>query len=294
MTCGAVAVLSLWTLAGCEDPVSPPRNPSVREWVTGAAATALDRDGHFVFPPTSIQSPYATITEARAAALALAYVRTFASSPSFLNLLEGRHGSKFDLATMTADARVEFAETPYEPVPLDYSAYDRDRAGPAFFVRLLNRGMPAVSVSVSAHLTELAIGANGKFVPPSTSEGFEATGIPVGSGWSYPISPESATIIVARATGAKVEQLPALLRPHRTYGDLFARWKLRLDRAVTVRSLASSITQTTDSLFAADSRLYVPAAVQRGADTLTVGNTILVFQIKPGMPVYFDEVVVVR
>src|SRR5207302_2483081 len=108
-----VAFVAAYGLLACRgDPTAPVYNePDVRQWVTGAVAQSLDAAGHFILPVAVLTGPYAAIQSDRANALAVAYVRSFASNPGFVASLETQHGGPLSLERVTAQPRVEFAES---------------------------------------------------------------------------------------------------------------------------------------------------------------------------------------
>jgi hypothetical protein len=296
-----VAVIAL--LWGCGDGPTEPRfvQPDVRSWVAGAAAQALDANGHFVFPPPEIATPFPVITEARARDLAAAYVWTFATNPGFASLLQvQRGGASTDLSAPEPASRVEFAESPYEPVTTETSAPSRRSYGPFFVVRMLERGMPFLSLRVSAYATDVNI-ANGMLVFPSHSGGeFDWFGIPPAIVDQNPISPEVATETVAKATGAKVDEVPVLVAPHRDYAFQFARWKLRLDRPVTLRVVSSGRQVLGREVYVGLSLgprepavFYVPTETQPTRDTVPLAPPV-VLSIRPNYPVAFERVTIVQ
>ena len=288
---------------GCGDGPTEPRfvQPDVRNWVTGIAAQAVDGNGHFTFPVPQIATPYSVITPTRARDLSAAYVATFGPNPSFVSVLQvQRGGATTNLDVTEPSGRVEFAESPYEPVTPETSGASRRSYGPFFIVRMLEKGAPVLSLRVSAYATDVTIG-NGTLVFPAESGGeFDWFGIPPAIVDQNPISPEVATETVAKATGAKVDTLPVLVAPHRDYAFQFARWKLRLDRPVTLRVVSSGRQVVGREVYVGLSLgprepavFYVPAEIQATRDTVPKAPPVIL-SIRPQYPVAFERVAVVH
>jgi hypothetical protein len=253
----------------------------------------------FLRPPTR-RLPFRLSDEQAARDLAPAYINTFASLPEFREPLELQRGAPINLVALRAAMRVEFAETPYEVLPDSAPRWLRRSLGSAFVVRLTEAGVPAVAVSVARHATELFVVDGRVRFPPDAGGEFQAFGMRADPGYSSPIGPERATEVAARLTGAKITELPILLRPLSRFAMTFARWKLVLDREITVVERATGIERRTQVLYVGlqpiagvpggnPAALFIASAEQPGEDTLQAGATYTI-GIRPGIPVYFEEI----
>jgi hypothetical protein len=111
-------LLSLLVL-GCDDSSGPGEDePGVpREWVTGAAAQALDASGHFIFDP--MPAAAGELSREQAAAVANAFFTTLRNSVGNLKeALEEQHGRAIDFAALTMCGRVIPVSAPFLPSPL--------------------------------------------------------------------------------------------------------------------------------------------------------------------------------
>lgn len=294
-----VVAVACALLSACDSATGPPALPDVRRWVTGAALAALDENGHYVFPPASTPTPYPVVDEAAARDLAPAYLNTFAHLPDFWGPLELQHGAPIAVSQLGAASRVEYAETPYSTVPDSIPSWLRRSRGSAFLVRMTESGLPAVAVTVSRHAVELTI-VNGRVrFPPEAGGEFDVYGMRTSPGFSAPIGPERATQVAAELTGARIAEIPVLLLPSWRFHFTFARWKLVLDRDITVIERQTGTARQTRVLYVGmqpvsgvpggnPSALFIAAAQQPSADTLPG----YIFAIRADIPVVFDEVTV--
>jgi len=294
----ATGGLCAFAAIGCENPLAPPiALPDVREWVTGVAASSLDAEGHYVFPQPGISTPFPEIDEARARVLAAAFLKTFASSPGFASRLNAQHGRDIPFQDIRIAERLEFAETPYEPVPADTSPATRRFLGAFFVARALYGNTPAVSVAVSVHASDLDVEDGILVFPAASGNEFASTGMPVQTGHAYPTSPERATEFAARLTGARVAELPRLILPERRDGYEFARWQLVFDRQVTVVDVETGKPYASDTLFigvtcspaCVSLALFVATPEQPTVDTLP-GSVLRMYTVKADVPIRYREV----
>lgn len=296
----ADVVLIVCASNGCHDPpLAPPLNqPDVTQWVTGAAATALDSKGHFVFASPVTEGARATITPPRASDLAAAYLRTFGGTPAFLGLLETQHGAPVNISRLAPSPRLEFASSSYDTVPTAFPTIAARRAGPLFIVRMLDTAIPVVNVSVSLYATEMNIVSGLLSFPQQSGEEFQSFGDPRSQGYSYPVSPERATEIVGRETGARITQVPELLAPRAIYSIQFARWKLTLDRDVALRRSSDGASLTSRVIYVGMETdpvtqkltvgMLLPKAEQRLADTIFYSGVAYEIRLRAGMPPAFE------
>lgn len=299
LACAAFVACALGS-GGCAETTAPDSAPDVRAWVVGEAARSLGPDGRFVFPEAVIQTPYPVINESRARELALAYVRTFASLSTFWRPLELQHEGSIDVERLQPAPRVEYAESVYEPLPDSYSDAIRRAFGPAFLVRLLVGSVPTVHVTVSVYATEIQI-RDGKVITGGSAGGtFEALGTPRTYGYSKPISPELATVVIGEATGLRIELIPSLSLPSWEYSAAFAKWKLTLERTASFRGVESGRVYNTRTVYVGvkhiegvpggnPAAVFVPLDTQPQVDTVG-GNPPWYLRVRAASPVLFEEV----
>lgn len=295
------AGLLLFALVACSEPVGPSEVPDVRPWVTGEAARHLSSSGQFIFSAPATDWPYEIIDSAMAAELGLALSRTF---PSIRRALEEQRGEPINFANLTTVTRL-LGQSPYSPLPDSVPRSLRKSVGPKYLVRLLERGAPAISVGVSAFNTDVRLEGGEVILPVHHGGEFQAYGIRRGEGYRNPISPEEAVVVAGRSTGALITEVPELVLPHRTYSFGFARWRLVLDRTVTLQTVETGERHTTRVLFVglifgsggkliAHNALLLPKAVQPRADTayraVSGVERSFIVPLREDVPVYFDQV----
>lgn len=249
--------------ASCGDPVAPeaelPLPPSVRPWVTGAAAAALDRDGRFVMPDPVAPGPDPMIERSFAADLALAFIDTWVEDVdvgsvaglSIREYIERGHGGTVDWSNVRVEPRLAyFAKTPYEPLPDRLPQPYRRLFGPQYLVPMYEGGTQVLSLSVAAYSADLAIDERGMVdLPPYYGNEFFPMGVADSLPFRVPLWPEEAVRIAAEATGAKVTEVPELIAPNRPKAPQGARWRLQFDRKVQVRRLDLGIVERVNTVY---------------------------------------------
>ena len=310
-TAGVVFALS------CGDPVAPPgggpleARPDVRLWTAGNAFANLDARGNFVLPEPD--SCGRCVSLDRAVLLAQGYVRTFLleSTPvpplgsSVKEHLEQIHGAPIDWSAIRPDREQTFnAVTPYIlegdlPGPLDVHLADM------LFVPLKVRGWTVATLAVSRHAGNVTLDLDGRLVFPVPYGGeFSTGGIPRAFGSrTIPVWPEEAVESVGRNTGAKVIEVPRLVRPEARIAARFARWEMYLDRDIMVRVVVSGLTEKTRLVYVgigsdAQVTFYLlrPPYPERDAFryNLETGDSLFVVSLAADIPTRFVEVVPVR
>lgn len=285
-------------LTGPDDP------PDIRQFVTGAAAENLNSQGLFTLAQPVAPDTIPIITEQRARDLAASFVRSF--GPSLKPYWEKERGRSIDLRDLKADARVFYASTPYELFPEGFHSAFRRAFGPFYVVRMNAGSRAVVMVAVSAYATEVEIDSEG-FIQRPVHRGMEfvSQAVPVDTTSLLYLSPEQAVARVGRLTGARVSEVPELMRLEMRWSPLSAVWKLSLDRPVRVRTVQDSRVVEVQELYVGPEggrRLMIPAqeqprefmttAVRIGPAGEDLGFAPVHVQVKPGVPTVFEEVVV--
>lgn len=291
-------------VAGCDAPVGPtaPYSPNVRAHVTGRALANLDGDGRFQLQEPSISTPYPMITSAMAFEMANAYVRTFLfpSPPSCLNqcigaFIESRHGTRIDFSRVTAEERMYFAISAYEPVPDSIPMPTRREVGHQYLAHLLEGKQAIGSLAVAAFNTDVSVQEGKLRLPIFGGNHFFATGIPRGSFDLLPASPEAVVELVAQQTGIKVAEVPRLILPRRPIAAVSARWELVLERPSTFLTGSGRQVQS-DVIYVKGEQLYLPIQEQPITDTVAFVRpgadriSLLEIRIRRGAPVEFETV----
>jgi hypothetical protein len=204
--------------------------------VTGAAAAQVGPDGLFQLTAPTSRSGQPEITEARARELARAFIRTFAEQLS--PTMQSDHGGPIDMASLVPCGRVYYAESAFEPLPLEVPRMYHRVYGSWWLVTFCGPGnVRQVSLAVSALATDLGIRADGLLAYPPESGGafVHPLGIPRREFHrALPVEPERAVELVARLTGRRVAEPPRLITPGPHYYPQTARWRLALDARARV------------------------------------------------------------
>lgn len=200
----------------------------------------------------SFRSEYLTlpsdgVSESRAVQIATAFVRS--SLFPFEESLERQAGRQIDLEGLSASPRVVFAETPYHEPPQHHPTSSRAAVGPKYIVTFEDQLGPAVAVSVSAYVDEFEVDPEGKLVwPRSYGNQFRSVGINPGENRGAPMAPEQAVRAVFERTGARTIAPPMFVWRGAGFAPTIGRWRLRLDRAVSLE-MSQGTKLTTDHVY---------------------------------------------
>jgi hypothetical protein len=303
-------------VVGCGSPVEPRARllvPDVREYVTGAALTNLDSNGHFVINYPSPDPERLTATGA--ALLALAYIRRIAAGNTIplpgaeptKDYVERGHGRPVSWAKAELGPRAPFlALSALSDLPDSLPAFVHNFYGPHYLVPIYTLGRQFSTVAVAAS-SRGEIDENG-FAKGLVGNEFTPVGIPHDAKLGHPASPEAIVQHAATALGARVTEVPYLLQPGYTVSVTQSTWVLILERSVQVRRILdgavievsklyvgqfSSFTDPrTGSLF--NLRFFVPAENQPTTERIrypTGSETREIFwPIRDGAPVDLREV----
>jgi hypothetical protein len=169
-------------------------------------------------------------------------------------------------------------------------------------------GNRVLQVAVAAYATEVGIDGDGKIQRPTKGGGeFVSQGISTDSTRAdLPTfaSPEEAVARVGRLTGARVSEVPELVRAGFPLGPFSSLWRVTLDREVRVKAPQSGRTITTRELYVGSEpgrRLMVPAssqptefvtkALRVDSDGEEIGVEQARVPIRPAPPLIFEEAV---
>lgn len=239
-------------LVGCDSQApattGSSRSLDARPFVTQEALAALNSDGQFQTElPNGL--PYPTIDPGEARNIAIAVANTF--GPGLRAFLEGERGGPIDFSALQG-GRVFYGHSAYEQdLPPDSPASYRKAAGPFYQVTLTNRGIPVISVAVSAYNTDIGI-ENGeiRFLSQRHGQDVVMHGIQSARQHEAPLSPERAVQVAAEKSGARVAGVPQLqLVGLRQGSPDDGYWRIRLDRKVPVNNPATGMAMQTDEVF---------------------------------------------
>jgi len=206
----------------------------VRAHVSGPAASNL-RDGGFRLAPARAPDDVAIISTAQARDLAAAFLRTWGHSHQ--PVWESQRGAPINVGTLRLSPETYFALTPHARFPDGYHRALRRAYGPWYILHFRDASGPVLGVAVSAHATDLRI-EDGLVRQPEEGGNYFATfAVPLTShahASYHPLSPEEAVVQVATATGARITEVPILVR-RAGWHPLLSLWHLTLDRPVQVR-----------------------------------------------------------
>jgi hypothetical protein len=309
---GAIALLM-----ACRSPTDAPPTPlDVRQWVTGEAALAVTSNGHFILPPPAESGEEAITSTEVAKTLGEGFIQLIRESApppgsvSFQEQLNYQRGAPIRFDELVVAERAFFAESAYPPLPDSLGPAFRKNLGPFFLVPFLDRGDPAVVIASSAYNTDVKIEDGRLRFASQHGNDFWLAAIPVRTGYAMPVTPEAAVKVAWEATGARIDEVPRLILPHRRYFPQFARWRVSLERPVRVQGLKSATIFQTDELYVGHSlgesppvydQLAAALPEQPRADTLLYpdpdapdGRRSLVIEFRPDIPVQFEAVQVVE
>lgn len=283
--------------SACENPTAPPAPADLRHFVTGVAAEQIDARGQFVLPTPVAPDEFPIITPERAGELAFAYVRSF--GPVRHTEWEKQRGRAINLDGLRVDPHIFYARSPYGRFPDGYQPGFRKAYGPYYVVRLTSDGTPVLAVAVSAYNTDVGIDSDGQVeLPPIRGNEFVAHAIPTDTAQYFLLTPEEATIRIARLTGMRITEVPELLLLGRPYSPTLAVWELVLDRPVRVRTaqgareaqqlyIGSEPTHRLTVAAEEQPTVYVTTALRAGADGVEQAIDTVRIPIDRGQPTVF-------
>jgi hypothetical protein len=267
ITRGASLVV-LVLIVGCdeaaEQSLAPQTNARVLpSYVTAELASLITADGKIALAAPSLEP--GEIDEARALALASAYVQTFASFHK--TYLERGVGSPVDPLSLKPCDRAFFAATPYGPVQaVDAPTYVAKLYASHWLVALC-----APNGSVQGNLVVAArnfdVGIEGGQIRFTMSHGNDFRLEAAPGGRQVPMSPERAIQLVHAATGAHVASVPELIAPHEHFSAVWARWRMRTDIPVTVERVTSGARQQLTELYVGYGGVKEPEVLEIPAST---------------------------
>ena len=243
------------TLGGsaCRSDLTGPTAPALAvkpEWVTGAAAAALDATGSFAYPPAM----FAHISPARADSVARAVVAfeiDIEGPVASTGVLASDGGGPVHLSSLRACNRLFYVPNATGPLPAQVDSQTRRFAGSHYVRGMCSApGEPELSVEVADAPSSITITA-GAFVAPwvGNSE-WSAFALPAALlDHGLPVSPELAVSLVAQATGVRIMAPPDPMQAYS--GGLMARypalcmiWHVVLERPVQVRGAVATYARS--------------------------------------------------
>jgi hypothetical protein len=279
----------------------------VRPYVTGTAAASLNGKGLFVFPPPASPSALQIMTPERARELAEAYVRT--DGAFYKEDWEKWRGARIDLASLRADPRVLYVQSPFGLVPEGYHRSYTRELGPHYLVRMMSGREWVLYIAISAYAIEIEIDAAGKIQRPPIGRGGEFGVQPISSDTTYAqiFTPEQATILAGHLSRVRVSEVPVLVQQQMPYSPTISLWKVKLERPVRVHAAQSARTLDVSEVYIGPQkalRLQIPLPNQPTSDTILAfragpdGGLIgsnpdrLLIPILGGAPTQFEAVTV--
>lgn len=237
-----VGIILASACVGCDSPAGPRLDsaqvPDIRPFATSELAGRLNGSGQFEHEWACDAGFEVAVSIAQAEALAELFARRFLGSevpigdlpPAGQELSEAHgHAIQWDRAHVGVRATL-CAESPLEPMPLEFDQSTLNHYGPYYLVPLYVDHDQVALVDVAA-LATIYVTDSGSFEGKAGGE-FKWAASPHGHPFGNPLSPEAAVQIASEATGALVSGLPRLLGPGHRVVIHQARWEVRLNRPV--------------------------------------------------------------
>lgn len=246
MVAAALVLILAWGCDSNSATVPHEAPPRLTSHIAAGAKVPLDANGRLRLAAAPA-GRHPRIDEVTALQLATRAVTQI--GPFILPALEIQRGGSINLSELVADPRPLFASSPYAELPSEAHRGLRNLYGPYFLVYFRTAaGEPVLSVAVAAH-TDAKI-VNGRIVTgPQDGNDFMIEGLPQDKGEYVPILPERAVEIATTAAGRKVVATPEFIGPGRMFVPQLGRWKVTLDRAVSIRGRATGQEATVRELF---------------------------------------------
>lgn len=270
-------------LSSCELITGPPGD-DLRPWVTGTLYRQIGDNGLIPLPgpdSESIDAPEIGFPTAKALAEAAARGLTGGSGsgalPGFEGLaaaLEREHGGPINFHRLRAAPRAYYAHSAYADGALsNLPPLVRRQVGPYYLIHLMDKHVVAITIAVSGYNSHLQVVDGRLKWPPQERTGgeFRAVGIPRGSGFVLPTSPEAAIRATARALDTRIAAVagPFVRSRHAAY---LAVWRLHLEFPVLLRTqtgeFRDSVVYVGGLAPAGGPRIYVADSSQPAEDTI--------------------------
>ena len=221
----AVALLTVVTIDACRDQkpaITAPRTP------TGVSDVSMEGAG---------------VSGATAVRLTGLWLHDFARG----TLLARGEGDTLRGADLVACGEPQLAEAAYQP-PTDGAIPSaiRRALGDRWLVTLCRRGEPVAIVAVARDVGDVHE-AGGRLVIPAFGSGGEFVLIAIGeaTGLHTLLMRDAVTALGSRLTGERVSEA-RLIQPGLPLAPVFARWRLTLDRPVTLITAGGSEVRTSE------------------------------------------------
>ncbi len=276
VACGAAVASS----SSCTDSTAPITVPLTRvdpQWVTGAAAAALDSITGRI---TLINPPGTYVARLAADSVALAIlhaVRTPSPLDSAQSQLQGDRGGPIDFAGLHLCGAVTYEWTPFGDFPSSVPPFAARALGSQWAVPICGRDESAqISIGVADSPRQFSVVDDTLDVYRSQdlNGAFSLAGVPARYPTGLPLTPERAIEAVFTATAERVATVPvAFDQLSNGLGELplCASWRMSVERAVTVKDPTAGSAWITSEFFVR----HVPACYS---------DSVAVFAATPNQP----------
>jgi hypothetical protein len=311
----AVALIGgvLVAAGGCQDATAPIAVAQLRvrpEWVTGAAAAAVDSTTGLIRIATP---PGQSIERLAADSIALAVLHGVLT-PNPLNmapsLLEKDRGGPIDFAHLHLCGGATYAWAPFASFPSSVPPFLQRAWSSHWALPVCGAdGSAQVSIGVADSPRGYVVVADTFYRPAdyldALNQATEVTGVPARFPSGLPLTPEEAIRAVYIATGERVATIPVAFNQITDgFGELplCASWRMSVEAPVTVKGEATGAVWITAEFFVhhipacfSDS-IAVDAALpnQPASMWLMISMAGDSASAPLGGPVQFDRVVVIR
>lgn len=215
--------------------------------VTPDVFSSLDSRGFFVdySPPLE---PFLQIDVTRAAAIADAYVKTFGEAAS--GSWSAVHGAPVKGASLRRCGRAHFATDAYSVVDAGASALLKNStAGRFIFLFCSTSGVQQLQIGVAQSAVDVIVSGTGLVVAGTLPDGaLSLQAVPRASNGIWMYGPERAVELAYRLTGTRVSEVPFLELSPLPDGVGQARWRIKLERPVTLFGTRTLSLVLTDEL----------------------------------------------
>jgi hypothetical protein len=246
-------------LVACGDmgPIAEDRHavpPELTGMVVDEAEAALATSG--VFPSQYISRQPGATLGGKAALLADALVDEYARL--FEPMIQDQAGREVDFSLLSRDARVIFAESPYEAAPAGTAQGLRTLVGPYYIFSYSDPRGPAVAVAVSAQTEAFNIVDNRIAWPIERGNEFRFAGIASDRRFGPPMSAEHAAALAVSKTGALVSEVPVFISRGVDFTPFVGTWRVRLDRELSLAT-PEGLVNSREVFVDFDGSLLVPS-----------------------------------
>lgn len=255
-----IPLVALLALLACQDKQpTGPQGRLDRAHLVGDAAAAFGSDDRFTLPE-SVTTPHGELSVDDATIVARKYVSDVA--PWMEAAWSRAVGARVSAAELATCDRPVYARSAYESISGGASEITLRTVGSHWVVAFCNgSGVVQLMVSFSARAIDVLDAITTGRVPPYNTTDFRSYGVPSSVARIALLTPENAAEAVYRAVGTRISHVPVAVMSPRPLSAVLLKWRVEIERPVTVRTTRTQTQARTATLFAGFAESFLDSGV---------------------------------